>query len=93
MSAEFPTWNSSKPPNVDFVEIFDDLELRDSSEIEAKAPRLAPVSAWNARLGAPRGLRSSMSSTFSMTWSSAKPPNSDFVDIVEDLELREASEP
>ena len=26
-----------------------------------------------------------------MTWSSAKPPNSDFVDIVEDLELRGSS--
>ena len=26
-----------------------------------------------------------------MTWSSAKPPNSDFVDIVEDLEFRGSS--
>ena len=89
---EFPTWSSSKPSNVAFVEIFDDLELRDSFEIEAKAPHLAPVSALSARLGAPRGLRSSMSSTFSMTRSSARPPNLDFVDSFEDLELREASE-
>ena len=90
---EFPTWSSSKPPNVDFVKVLDDFELRDSSEIEAKAPRLAPVSAWNARLGAPRGLRSSMSSIFSMTWSSARPRNLDFVDNSDDLELLEASEP
>ena len=71
----------------------DDLELRDSSDVEAKAPHLAPVSALSARLGAPRGLRSSMSSTFSMTWSSARPRNSDFVDIFDDLELLEAAEP
>ena len=90
---EFPTWNSSNLPNVDFVKVFDDLELRDSSEIEAKAPHLAPVSALSARLGAPRGLRSSMSSTFSMTWSSARPRNFDFVYTSEDLELLEASEP
>ena len=31
----------------------DDLELRDSSDVEAKAPHLAPVSALSARLGAP----------------------------------------
>ena len=42
---------------------------------------------------APRSLITSISSTVSKIWSSAKPQNPDFVDSVEDLELREASEP
>ena len=89
---EFPTRSSSKPPNLDFVKIFGDSELRDSSEIEAKAPHLAPVSALSARFEAPRSLRSSMSSRFSMTWSSARPRNLDFLHNSDDLELLEASE-
>ena len=58
-----PTWSSAKPPNLDFVDILKDLELR-----EASSPRFRRQFRG---IGAPRNLWTSISPTVSRISSSA----------------------
>ena len=94
------TWGSAKLPNFELLHSFEDLMLREASEPRFRQHCRGSGSPRKLRGGSEPDcvdsfvefeFRTLISSTVSRIGSSATPQDFDFVDVVEDLELRGSS--